>query len=113
MKFCWFRLYVSEKELNLVFETLPYRINSTDFFIFRQGKKMESNPWQVDSIDIFYWLKCPECMFFSQEELDFKDHAMGNHPRSYTLFGNFEDDEYQGNLLRDIDNCFRNHHTHP
>ena len=82
-------------------------------FIFRQGKKMESNPWQVDSIDIFYWLKCPECMFFSQEELDFKDHAMGNHPRSYTLFGNFEDNEDQGNLLRDIDNCVRNRHTHP
>ena len=74
---------------------------------------MESNPWQVDSIDIFYWLKCPECMFFSQEELDFKDHAMGNHPRSYTLFGNFEDNEDQGNLLRDIDNFLRNHHTHP
>ena len=39
MKFCWFRLYVSEKELNLVFETLPYRINSTDFFYFQARKK--------------------------------------------------------------------------
>ena len=86
MKFCWFRLYVSEKELNLVFETLPYRINSTDFFIFRQGKKMESNPWQVKSIQAFNCFKCPECMFFSQEELDFKAHAMKNHPMSNAFF---------------------------
>ena len=76
---------------------------------------MDSNPWQVDSIDVFYWLKCPECMFFSQEELVFRDHAMGNHPMSNTLFGNLEDDEEmaqqeyesdfdQGNLSKGIDN---------
>ena len=44
MKFCWFRLYVSEKELNLVFETLPYRINSTDFFIFRHKNSLAYPP---------------------------------------------------------------------
>ena len=49
---------------------------------------MDSNPWQVDSIDEFYFLKCPECMFFSQEENDFKGHAIENHPMSNTLFGN-------------------------
>ena len=49
---------------------------------------MASNPWQVDSIDEFYFLKCPECMFFSQEENDFKGHAIENHPLSNTLFGN-------------------------
>ena len=49
---------------------------------------MDSNPWQVESIDEFYFLKCPECMFFSQEENDFKGHAIENHPLSNTLFGN-------------------------
>ena len=34
--------------------------------------------------------KRPECMFFSQEELDFKDHAMKNHPMSNVFFNTFE-----------------------
>ena len=54
---------------------------------------MDSNPWQVDSIQTFYGLKCPECMFFSQKEIDFKDHAMENHPMSYLLFGKSENNE--------------------
>ena len=54
---------------------------------------MDSNPWQVDSIQTFYCLKCPECMFFSQKEIDFKDHAMENHPMSYLLFGKSENNE--------------------
>ena len=51
---------------------------------------MESNPWQVNSIDAFNCLKCPECMFFSQAEIDFKDHAMKNHPLSNEFFDKFE-----------------------
>ena len=51
---------------------------------------MESNPWQVNSIDAFNCLKCPECMFFSQAEIDFKDHAMKNHPLSNAFFDKFE-----------------------
>ena len=47
---------------------------------------MESNPWHVNSIQAFNCLKCPECMFFSQEELDFKAHAMKNHPMSNAFF---------------------------
>ena len=54
---------------------------------------MASNPWQVDSIDEFYFLKCPECMFFSQEENDFKGHAIENHPLSNTLFGNLDNED--------------------
>ena len=54
---------------------------------------MNSNPWQVDSIQTFYCLKCPECMFFSHEEFNFKHHAMENHPLSYLLFGKSENNE--------------------
>ena len=55
---------------------------------------MESNPWQVNSIQAFNCLKCPECMFFSQEELDFKAHAMKNHPMSNSFFNKFESNSF-------------------
>ena len=58
---------------------------------------MDINPWQVDSIQEFSFLKCPECTFDSKEEETFQDHAIENHPLSFILFGkalkeeNFED----------------------
>lgn len=52
---------------------------------------MNSNPWQVKSIQEFYCLKCPECTFFSKEEHDFKDHAVEYHPLSFSLFGKSEE----------------------
>ena len=51
---------------------------------------MSQNPWQVDSIEVFYYLKCPECKFDTQEEVTFQDHAVANHPLSFTLFGKSE-----------------------
>ena len=51
---------------------------------------MSQNPWQVDSIEVFYYLKCPECKFDTQEEVTFQDHAVSNHPLSFTLFGKSE-----------------------
>ena len=59
----------------------------TTFDFRAKKKKMNPNPWQVDSIDAFYCLKCPECMFFSWKEFDFKHHALENHPMSNFLFG--------------------------
>ena len=46
-----------------------------------------TNPWHVDSIQVFLVLKCPECMFTSKEEHNFQDHAIRNHPMSSELFG--------------------------
>ena len=40
------------------------------------------------SIDAFYWLKCPECVFYTQEETNFQNHAVDNHPMSFVLFEN-------------------------
>ena len=51
---------------------------------------MSKNPWQVDSIEVFYYLKCPECKFDTQEEVTFQDHAVANHPLSFSLFGKSE-----------------------
>lgn len=47
---------------------------------------IENNPWQVDSVDAFYFLNCPECVFKSKEIDSFQDHALSNHPMSLTLF---------------------------
>ena len=49
--------------------------------------QMTVNPWQVDSIQDFYFLKCPECLFDTQKEEFFQDHAIENHPLSFVLFG--------------------------
>ena len=51
---------------------------------------MDANPWQVDSLESFYGLKCPECIYFTQETDHFREHAIENHPMSFTFFGKFE-----------------------
>ena len=48
--------------------------------------KKVPNPWQVESIHEFYFLKCPECTFDTKEENCFQDHALENHPLSCVLF---------------------------
>ena len=48
---------------------------------------MTDNPWDVDSIEAFSFLKCPECIFDTKEEENFRDHAFENHPLSFVFFG--------------------------
>ena len=52
---------------------------------------MNTNPWQVDSIEAFSCLKCPECDFYSRDENYFQNHAMANHPCSVVFFGKHEE----------------------
>ena len=47
---------------------------------------MNSNPWNVGSIDEFSYFNCPECTFHSKEKTNFQDHAENNHPLSSVLF---------------------------
>ena len=49
--------------------------------------KISDNPWQVESIDSFYYLKCPECGFDTKDEDFFELHATENHPLSFTFYG--------------------------
>ena len=69
---------------------------------------MENNPWQVESIQEFSFLKCPECIFDSKEEDIFQEHAVKNHPLSFVLFGKtYQDSEFtdlQGNIIRYLQN---------
>ena len=48
---------------------------------------MEINPWYVESIEAFFYFKCPECPFLSQVKKYFEDHAVKNHILSTVLFG--------------------------
>ena len=48
---------------------------------------MSINPWVVDNIQAFYFLKCPECNFINKEESTFQDHAVENHPLSSAFYG--------------------------
>ena len=50
---------------------------------------MDLNPWQVDSLSAFNFLCCPECVYRSKEEHSFQDHALANHPQSFTFFHGF------------------------
>ena len=44
------------------------------------------NPWQVESIEAFYALKCPECTFYTKEDKIFFHHAVENHTLSNAFF---------------------------
>ena len=45
------------------------------------------NPWDVDSLEAFACLKCPECDFDAKFEGPFQNHAVENHPLSDVFFG--------------------------
>ena len=47
---------------------------------------MGENPWQVESLEDFLYLKCPECNFDAKEAEVFEYHAIENHPLSFTFF---------------------------
>ena len=47
---------------------------------------MDQNPWAVESLQAFYFLKCPECDFNTKEDNLFENHATENHPLSFVLF---------------------------
>ena len=78
---------------------------------------MAQNPWAVESLQSFYYLKCPECNYDTKEEKLFENHATENHPLSLVLFDKKsvkkdfdtidikEEPSDQSNLLRGIVNC--------
>ena len=50
---------------------------------------MAKNPWLVESLNSFLYLKCPECVFEIEYENEdkFQYHAVEKHPWSNVLFG--------------------------
>ena len=71
-------------------KTMEIQSEFNNSFSKEINEKMNTNPWQVDSIWAFSCLKCPECEFYSKEEDYFRSHAMANHPGSAVLFGKYK-----------------------
>ena len=63
---------------------------------------MSINPWEVDSIREFYFLKCPECDFTHKEEKIFQNHAINAHPLSIPFF---EKNEFAIEKIGNFDIC--------
>jgi len=70
-------------------------------FPTRDQEITTTNPWQVDSVQEFACLKCPECTFDTKKGEVFKDHAVENHPLSFVLFVKTlkEEEEFDPSLL--------------
>ena len=57
-------------------------------------RPLAKNPWLVESVDSFLFLKCPECVFDTEyeNEATFEHHALENHPWSNVLFSDLIND---------------------
>ena len=76
---------VDSIQANLNFWLKQNFLNCPFFLVF---SRMDiNNPWQVESIEAFYVLKCPECAFYTKQDNQFYIHAIENHPMCYELFG--------------------------
>ena len=64
--------------------------------------EFENNPWNVESLQAFLYLKCPECVFDTKEKDSFQNHAIENHPLSTVLFAKKFKEE------KDFDRKFNN-----
>ena len=66
------------------------------------GIEFENNPWNVESLQAFLCLKCPQCVFDTKEKDSFQNHAIENHPLSTVLFAKKFKEE------KDFDKKFNN-----
>ena len=52
-----------------------------------KSKKAEkANPWEVENLEKFLFLNCPECRYKTKKKKFFHRHAMRKHPKSAVLF---------------------------
>ena len=88
----------TEETNDMMSETLGFKD-----FPMKDQEMTTANPWQVDSVQEFACLKCPECTFDTKKGEVFKDHALENHPLSFVLFGKTlkEEEEFDPSLLSD------------
>ena len=66
------------------------------------------NPWNVDSIQDFSFLKCPECPFDAKQE-DIFQNCFSNLVRSMgkkIIFSNFSDHQVQFDETKSDQVCF-------
>ena len=73
-------------DLNEVYDIEGVKLSKTGDERKKTVKTIDKNPWNVQSIQDFSCLKCPECVFFTKEQKYFEDHSIANHPLSAILF---------------------------
>ena len=76
------------------------------FFSFQV--KMAQNPWAVDSIKSFYFLKCPECDFSYRNSVDLDIHILKHKPEQDLLF--CDHCEFSSKLENEYDNHIEMEH---
>lgn len=59
------------------------------------------NPWQVESLEAFNYLCCPECVYRSKEPSTFEAHALQNHPLAITLFTTWDEEEEEAKVKQE------------
>ena len=67
-----------------------------------QCPEKATNPWLVDSLQDFLFLKCPECTFDTKEEDYFQEHATEKHPLSIVFFANskvYKEEQLEDTIL--------------
>ena len=47
---------------------------------------LQMNPWDVENLQDFYFLCCPECVYRTKEENEFTTHCVNLHPNSMRFF---------------------------
>ena len=57
------------------------------------------NPWQVDNIQSFLFLNCPECVYKTKKAKAFQNHALEKHHLSKVLFSELNEN---GNISDNI-----------
>ena len=71
---------------HIFYEVFFTKVLSHTFLKHFLPDKIMENPWYVDTIDAFYCLKCPECVFDTKGQTIFHNHAVENHPLSFVFF---------------------------
>ena len=70
---------------HIFYEVFFTKVLSHTFLKHFLPDKIMENPWYVDTIDAFYCLKCPECVFDTKDQTIFHNHAVEaeNHLLSF------------------------------
>ena len=89
MKDTFMKKIVRLKRINNLnkIEYRRHKNKCTNYIFFSFRIRMETNPWQVECVEVFSHFICPECPFLTKEKGFFQDHAQEHHPLSRALFG--------------------------
>ena len=74
--------------------------------MLEESKAKLKNPWDVNSIYVFQYFKCPSCLYFALKQ-DFVCHAFNSHPESTEYFKKISDKSLSGVILPWMEEDFK------